>query len=350
MNKYRKNTKYKKNMNMLGVIFIRKTYMIVLALVLGFILFNLNKLEALDTFSDSQRYVYVLGDVIGIKANTDGVLVLGGEDQVEYVDKLKKGDNILYINGKKINSSQDVYDILNRLKTEYVDITFEREGQFITKSIKTKKENGIYKLGFWVRDKVSGVGTMTCYDPKENLFYAIGHPICDIDTQKILKINQGDIYSLHDLKISKGAENRIGQIKVDFDLKNKIGSFNKNSDYGIEGVLSKDLSNIDKNRILKVAGFNQIKLGKAEILFQSENNTVKYYDILIKNIDKESKILEIEIIDRELINYTGGIIQGMSGTPIVQNKKLIGSIAYVLKNNPKKGFGIFIGEMIKWGK
>ncbi|MGM9534545.1 MAG: SpoIVB peptidase S55 domain-containing protein [Intestinibacter sp.] len=332
------------------MVLIRKVYGVLFVFVLGIMLFNSNKLEALNNFSNNKKYVYVLGDVIGIKANTDGVLVLGGENQVEYVDKLKKGDNILYINGEKVSSSQDIYDILNRLKADAVDITFERDDEFITRSIKTKKENGIYKLGFWVRDKISGVGTITCYDPEENLFYAIGHPICDIDTQKILKINQGDIYELSNLKISKGTQGKIGQIKGDFDLKNKIGSFDKNSDYGIEGVLSKDLSSIDKNKILQVADFNQIKLGGAKILFQSENGTVKYYDILIKNIDTKSKFMEINIVDEDLINYTGGIIQGMSGTPIIQNDKLIGSIAYVLKNNPKKGFGIFIGEMVKWGK
>ncbi|MGN1032904.1 MAG: SpoIVB peptidase S55 domain-containing protein, partial [Intestinibacter sp.] len=200
MNKYTKNTKYKKvnDVDMLGVIFIRKVYVIVFILVFGIISFNLNKFQVVDTFFNNRKYVYVLGDVVGIKASTDGVLVLGCEDSIEYVDKLKKGDNILYINDQKVHNSQDVYDILNKLKTDAIDITFERDGKFITKSIKTKIENGIYKLGFWVRDKISGVGTMTCYDPKTNLFYAIGHPICDLDTQKILKINQGDIYNLSD--------------------------------------------------------------------------------------------------------------------------------------------------------
>lgn len=335
---------------MLGVIFIRKVYVIIFAFVFGIILFNLDKLEALDTFSNNDKYVYALGNIVGIKANTDGVLVLGGENQVEYLDKLKEGDNILYINDEKICNSQDVYDILNRLKLEIVNITFERDGKLITKSIKTKTENGIYKLGFWVRDKISGVGTMTCYDPKENVFYAIGHPICDLDTKKILKINRGDIYSLSDLKIYKGKENIVGQIKADFNLKNKIGSFYKNSNYGIQGVLSKNLSNIDSDKMFQIADFSDVKLGRAKILFQSKNNDVKYYDILIKNIDTKSKILEIEIVDKDLINYTGGIIQGMSGTPIIQNNKLIGSITYVLKDNPKKGFGIFITEMVKWGK
>ncbi|WP_455541893.1 SpoIVB peptidase S55 domain-containing protein [Intestinibacter sp.] len=298
-------------------------------------------------FFQNKKNIYVLGDIVGIKANTDGVLVLANEDDIEYIDKLREGDNILYIENQKVNSSQDVYDILNKLKKDRVNIRLEREGKLITKSIKTKQQNGIYKLGFWVRDKVSGIGTMTCYDPQKNLFYAIGHPIYDIDTQKMLKIKEGDVSELLNLEIIKGSTNKVGQIKGDFDAQNIIGSFHNNFDYGIEGSLNENLFNNYENNKMEVATFNDINLGKATILFQSENNKVESYDILINNIDKHSKILEIEIIDKDLIDYTGGIIQGMSGTPIVQNNKLIGSIAYVLKNNPKKGFGIFIGEMIK---
>ncbi len=329
------------------MVYIKKIYLITFILVFCIFLLQSNKSEVMANFFQNKKNIYVLGDIVGIKANTDGVLVLANEDDIEYIDKLREGDNILYIENQKVNSSQDVYDILNKLKKDRVNIRLEREGKLITKSIKTKQQNGIYKLGFWVRDKVSGIGTMTCYDPQKNLFYAIGHPIYDIDTQKMLKIKEGDVSELLNLEIIKGSTNKVGQIKGDFDAQNIIGSFHNNFDYGIEGSLNENLFNNYENNKMEVATFNDINLGKATILFQSENNKVESYDILINNIDKHSKILEIEIIDKDLIDYTGGIIQGMSGTPIVQNNKLIGSIAYVLKNNPKKGFGIFIGEMIK---
>ena len=269
------------------------------------------------------------------------------EENIEYVDNLREGDNILYIDNQKVNNSQDVYDILNQLKKDKVNVKLERNGKVITKSIKTKYENGIYKLGFWVRDKVSGIGTMTCYDPQKDLFYAIGHPIYDIDTKKELKIKEGYISHISNLEIIKGNTKKVGYIKGNFDTQDIIGSFLGNSDYGIEGKINQNLSYKYKNNMIEVANFNDINLGKAKILFQSHNNKVESYNILINNIDKQSKTLEIEITDKDLINYTGGIIQGMSGAPIVQNNKLIGSITYVLKNNPKKGFGIFIGEMIK---
>ena len=328
--------------NRLGVIFIKRKQLIIFILAFVVVFLGMNYFKLSDNFLGNKKYVYVLGNVVGIRANTEGVLVLGYEDNIQYIDKLKEGDNILYINDEKVNSSQDVYDILNKLKKNIVNIKFERSGK-----IKTKNEDGIYKLGFWVRDKITGIGTMTCYDPEKNQFYAIGHPIYDVDTQQVLKIKEGNIYNISNLEIIKGQDNKIGQIKGNFDIKNIIGNFKNNSNYGIEGNLNQNSINTDNKKRFQVASFKDIKLGKATILFASKDNEVKSYNILIKNIDKKSKILEVEIVDKELINYTGGIIQGMSGAPIIQNDKLIGSITYVLKKNPKKGFGIFIGEMIK---
>lgn len=329
------------------MIFIKRKYLIIFILAFVVVFLGINYFRTSENFLKNKKYVYVLGNIVGIKAKTEGVLVLGYEDNIQYIDKLKEGDNILYINDEKVNSSQDVYDILNKLKKSRVNIKFERSGKILTKSIKTKKENGIYKLGFWVRDKITGIGTMTCYDPKINQFYAIGHPIYDADIKQVLKIKEGKVCNISDLEIIKSQHNKIGQIKGNFNIKNIIGSFKKNSDYGIEGDLNQNSINIDNKKRFEVASFKDIKLGKATILFESKDNKVKSYDILIKNIDKKSKILELEIVDKELIKYTGGIIQGMSGSPIIQNNKLIGSITYVLKKNPKKGFGIFIGEMIK---
>ena len=330
------------------MIYIKRIYLIVFILLFSIIILHNKKTEVVANFFESKKYVYVLGDIVGINAKTDGVLVLANEEEnIEYIDKLREGDNILYIEDTKINSSQDVYDILNKLKKNKVNIKLERNGKIITKSIKIKHENGIYKLGFWVRDKVSGIGTMTCYDPQKNLFYAIGHPIYDIDTKKQLKIKEGNISSISNLEIIKSNSGKVGYIKGDFDNKEIIGSFLENSNYGIEGNINQNLSYKYQKKKMEVARFKDIKLGKAEVLFQSDDNKVESYDILINNIDKQSKTLEIEIIDKDLIDYTGGIIQGMSGAPIVQNNKLIGSITYVLKNNPKKGFGTFIGAMIK---
>ena len=290
--------------NRLGVIFIKRKQLIIFILAFVVVFLGMNYFKLSDNFLGNKKYVYVLGNVVGIRANTEGVLVLGYDE--------------------KVNSSQDVYDILNKLKKNIVNIKFERSGKILTKSVKTKNEDGIYKLGFWVRDKITGIGTMTCYDPEKNQFYAIGHPIYDVDTQQVLKIKEGNIYNISNLEIIKGQDNKIGQIKGNFDIKNIIGNFKNNSNYGIEGNLNQNSINTDNKKRFQVASFKDIKLGKATILFASKDNEVKSYNILIKNIDKKSKILEVEIVDKELINYTGGIIQGMSGAPIIQNDKLIG--------------------------
>lgn len=323
------------------MVYIKRLYVFAFIFVIIFLFLNFNR--------EDKKYVYVLGNVVGIKATTDGVLVLDyEEDDIEYTDKLKKGDRILYINDQKIKSSQNIYDILNKLKSDTVDITFERDGKIIKKSIKTKEKEGIYKLGLWVRDKISGIGTMTCYDFQSGLFYAVGHPICDFDIDKLLKINKGNIYNLSDIKISKANDDKIGEIKGNFESKNEIGYFSKNFDYGIEGDLREDLFHIDENRILEIASFDEIKSGKADILFELEKNKASYYDIYIGNIDQKTQSFEIEIIDKNLINYTGGIIKGMSGSPIIQNGKIIGAVTHVLSNKPTKGYGISIENMMKY--
>lgn len=324
------------------MIYIKKLYLFVFIFILSFTIYSLNN----KLLESNNKYVYLLGDVIGIKADTDGVLVLGSEDNIRYTDSLKEGDNILYIENQKIHNSEDVVSILNKLKQDSVNISFERDAKIIKKIIKTKREGDFFKLGFWVRDKISGIGTMTCYDVEKNKFYAIGHPICDTDTQKILKIKKGQVYKLSKFKALKGTRNNIGKFQGEFDLSNLIGNFYKNSDFGIEGNLLKSSINIKKNNLVKVANFKDIKEGKAQILFKSQDEDIKYYDILIKNIDNNSKIFKIQVIDKELIDYMGGIVQGMSGAPIIQDGKLIGAVTHVLVNDPTTGYGIFIENML----
>lgn len=309
------------------------------------IYYEYEKLD-LQLFSPKQ-YVYVLGDVIGIKAETSGVMVLNNEENIKYIDSIDQGDNILYIDGHKVNNSQQIYDILNKLKKDSVDVTFERNDKIITKSIKTKKQGESYKLGLWVRDKISGIGTMTCYNPEKKIFYAIGHPIYDSDIKKLLKIKQGYIYNSSNLKILKGSKQNVGKIKANFDYSKKVGNFKENSQYGIKGNLLTEHIYDKNKKLMQIGSYKKIKEGKAKIFFRDKDNSNRYYDILVKNIDIENKNFEIEIVDKDLIEYTGGIIQGMSGTPIIQDNRLIGSIGYVMNNNPKKGFGIFIEEIVK---
>lgn len=311
-----------------------------------------NKYEkSLETFQQNsihkKEYVYPLGNIIGIKADTDGALVIGfEEDDIEYIGGLKIGDNIISIENKKINNSKDITNILNDLCLDEVNIGFERNNMIENVKIKTKKENNKYKLGLWVRDKISGIGTLTCYNPITNEFYAIGHGICDMDTEKLLKIREGNIYGTSNIEIYKKNKKNIGQIKAVIDYNNSVGHFSINSKNGIKG----DFYNINYNfnlPLIEIGKRDEVKIGDAYILFQSKEGNIEPYKIKIEKILKEENNMLIKVSDNELIDYTGGIVKGMSGAPIIQNNKLIGSLTYVFKHNSKKGYGIFIDEMLK---
>lgn len=301
---------------------------------------------------DKTKYVYPLGKVVGVKATTDGVLVVGyEEDNVEYIGGIQKGDNIVKLNGKKINNEQDATNILNQLEKEDVDVTFERNGKYSTQTIKTKKQYGKAKLGLWVRDKISGVGTVTFYDPGNSKFKAIGHAITDVDTNEFLKIKQGNIYNPISIEITKANDSKVGHIKGDFKTEKSIGNFNDNSNFGISGNMKGEINK--SMQLVEVGKKESVNIGKASIIFEDKNRNATSYDIEIDSFvkDKENdRNMIIEVVDENLINYTGGIIQGMSGAPIIQNNKIVGAVTHVFKDNPKKGYGIFIDEMVELGK
>ena len=307
--------------------------------------------EILETFQQDKisqkQYVYPLGNIVGIKADTDGALVIGfEEDDIEYIGGLKIGDNIISIEGEKINNSNDITNIINKLKKDEVNILFERNNEIKKARIKTKQEGNKYKLGLWVRDKISGIGTLTCYNPSSNEFYAIGHGICDMDTNKLLTIKEGNIYNASNIEVYKNKTKNIGQIRAIIDYNNSVGSFHINSNNGIKGNFYNYNCNFNLP-IIEIGKRNDVKIGNAYILFQSKEGNIEPYKIKIEKIINEENNMLRKVVDDKLIDYTGGIVKGMSGAPIIQNNKLIGSLTYVFKHNPKKGYGIFIDEMLK---
>lgn len=308
-----------------------------------------NNIEVINTSNVNKKYVYPLGEIVGIKANTDGILVIGYEDEnVEYIGGIKIGDNIVAINDIKIEKIQDVSDILKELDEDKVKINFTRDGNYMSEIVKLKKYGEYKRLGLWVRDKISGIGTITFYDPQSLIFKGIGHPIIDSDTNELVKIKQGYIYKPQKLNIEKGTMKKVGYIYGDFDLNNPIGEIKYNSNFGISGIYNS--KNKKSTKLMEVGSKKDVKLGKAYILLEDKNKNIVSYDININNIemDKENtRQISLEVTDNRLIQYTGGIIQGMSGAPIIQNNKIIGALTHVIKDNPKKGYGIFIEEMIK---
>lgn len=293
------------------------------------------------------KYLIPLGNIVGIRANTDGILVL--ENEEDYIDGIKSGDNIVSIEGKRVYSSKDVKKIINHCKKDFVDVLVDRDGEYIQKEVKLVKNGNEYKLGLWIRDKISGVGTMTFYNPEDNTFSAIGHAIKDIDANELIKVKNGNIYNAKDIEIIKGDDGCVGQIKANFNVDKSIGNFNNNDDFGINGKLT-TYDNGGKHKILEVSDKKDVRVGPASILFQNKDGIIEEYKVVVKKINnkdrKYGKDMIVEVVDDRLIDYTGGIIQGMSGAPIIQNNKIIGALTHVFLDNSKIGYGIFIDKMI----
>lgn len=333
------------------VLFITKNKQIIIIILCIISIFSLVNLKQEKYEKKEVKYIIPLGNIIGISANTDGVLVLGNEDsESEFVDGVKIGDTLISVDGIKIYSNTDVKNILNEKKDSSVDIVIDRDGEIIRKNIDVKKEGDNYRLGLWVRDKISGIGTMTYYDPENKCFAALGHAIKDNDTKQLIKVKEGEIYNSKNINIVKGSNKTVGQIIGEFDTNNSIGNFTVNNKFGINGNLL-TYDNDKSYKLLKVGNEKDIKLGPAKIMFENKDKNIEEYSIEIKKInrvsEKSGKDMVIEVVDERLLEYTGGIVQGMSGAPIIQNNKIIGAITHVFIDNSKIGYGVFINKMIK---
>lgn len=305
--------------------------------------------------------VIPLGTAIGMKLYTKGVLVVGMA-QIETDNKnkakpyensgIEQGDTILSINNHEISNTNELIEEVNNSNGNEIKVQYARENKTLETSITPVKYNNEYKIGLWVRDAAAGVGTLTFYEPSTNSFMALGHGISDIDTEKIVDIANGELITANIVSIKKGLKGNPGEIKGTIDIGNKIGNIKKNTNLGVYGtVTDKNYLGINGNTELEVATRSEIKEGKAQIICQLDNNERKKYEIDIEKIytmnNEDNKSMLIKITDEDLLNKTGGIIQGMSGAPIIQDGKFIGAVTNVLVNDPTQGYAIFADMMIK---
>ncbi len=284
--------------------------------------------------------VVPIGNLIGVKLYTNGVLVVGmseifGIDNHSYKpyegSGIEEGDVIVKIDEQEITCTSELTNKINSSRGEDMTVTFVRDGNFLETSMRAiETDDNTYKVGLWVRDTAAGVGTATFYDPERKGFASLGHGIIDPDTEELIDIASGEIVTANILSVIKGENGNPGKIQGSIDGEPTIGRIYKNTPYGIYGYLNNpSLLLIDTNRLYPVALRNEIKVGKASIISTLENGQTKEYDIDIEkiyldnNIDNKSMI--IRITDQELLEKTGGIVQGMSGSPIIQNGKLIRS-------------------------
>jgi len=303
------------------------------------------------------------GHPIGVRLNTDGVLVVGTANVTDIYgnthniaekEGIKVGDILLSIDGTKIINARHVEEILNLHEGKELDFTFIRDARKYTVKLHPVKsiDDNKFRLGLWIRDKTSGVGTITFYHPSSKKFGALGHPITDIDTGNILSLRDGEIIKSKIISIEEGKKGKPGEIKgVFYDVNKPLGKLEKNNRLGVFGILNEEIKNDFYTEEIPIAYQHEIKEGPAHILTTINSRGMEKYEIEILKIIPQSKIddksMIIRVTDKELLKHTGGIVQGMSGSPIIQNNKLIGAVTHVLINDPTKGYGVFIEWMIE---
>ena len=295
--------------------------------------------------------VIPIGKIVGLKLYTSGILVVGINENILNESDIKEGDAIISINNEKVESIENIKSIVEKSNGEDLLVKYIRDNDEILVSTisPVKTEDNSYKLGLWVKEGATGVGTISFYNPETNDFAALGHGVYDKDTGELLKIEEGSLLNSKVISISKGEYGMPGEIKGALIEDDKLGDIEKNTEFGIYGSLN--INNISSNDKIKVASRSEIKKGLAYILCSIDGNEPKEYEIEIENINIENNInnrsMKIRITDEELIEKTGGIICGMSGCPIIQNGKLIGVVTNVLVNNSEVGYGVFVVFLLK---
>lgn len=297
-------------------------------------------------------YIIVGGENIGIELKTDGVMVVGfykvNDEYIASKAGLEIGDVITSINDQKVAS---IYDLTNKIKTSdgNIKVEFKRDNDIKTINLQLVKDNNNYKTGIYVKDSVTGIGTLTYIDPNTKLFGALGHEITDSRTGKILDISGGSIFESNVTDIEPSSNGTPGEKNAKIMTDSINGSIFENTTKGIFGNYTDDF---DNSKLYKVAKPDEIKTGKAEILTVLDGDVVSKYEIEITKLNNSTstKNISFKITDQELLNKTNGIVQGMSGSPIIQNNQIIGAVTHVVVDNPHKGYGIFITNMLEEGE
>ncbi len=304
------------------------------------------------------KKVIPVGKTVGIYVNTKGILVIDtgevtdlyGNTSTPAKNKLIKGDYITELNGTKIKTKKQLISSITDCGGETLNFVVERNSEKVNVKVEPV-ETGVdtYKIGIWVRDDLQGLGTVTYVQGNE--FGALGHSITDTDTGELMKVSGGKLYMADIYGVEKGISGTPGEIEgmITYDTRNVVGDISGNKTYGIFGNITDEFrEEISGEKSVEVASEDEVKLGRAQIqTFVSGEK--KLYDINIVNVHKNKngdKEMEIEVTDDDLISLTGGIVQGMSGSPIIQNGKLIGCVTHVFVDNPTRGYGIFIDRMM----
>ena len=298
-------------------------------------------------------YILAGGQNIGIELNSNGVLIVGtykvgNKDPARDAD-LQTGDKIISINNEEIGSIEEMLKIISELSNPTsVDISYLRGSKNKTTTLNlVMDDNNVYKTGLYVKDSINGVGTLTFIDPHTKIYGALGHEIIEKTTGQKLEIKDGKIYSSVVTGITPSNEGNPGEKNARYNVNDIYGDIKENSHAGIFGTYTENLPNTN---LYKVAKPEEIKLGKASILTVVNDNNIEMFDINILKISPDNKQIKnilFEVTDKDLLNISGGIVQGMSGSPIIQDDMIIGAVTHVVVDDCTKGYGIFITNMLE---
>lgn len=305
----------------------------------------------LNVFAYS-NYVIPGGNNIGIEVYNEGIIVIGFYkiNNRYNTSELKIGDVITKINNTEVYTVDEMIDAIEKnVKDNMVDITVLRNKKEKIIQFNLINQEGVYKTGLYVKDSISGIGTLTYIDPETKIYGALGHEIIESNSMTSVEVKSGTIFESLVTSIDRSSIGSAGTKNAKFYSNNVYGNVSKNTVSGIYGKYTDELPN---KEVLEVGQPEELKEGKATIYTVLEGETVNEFTINITNINKSGKIKNItfEITDNELIEKTGGVVQGMSGSPIIQNNKIFGAVTHVIVNNPTTGYGIFITTMLKEGE
>ena len=319
--------------------------------IFGVIPFSTVNVEVVDNM-----YVAVLGNPFGMKIYTDGVLVIEATDvntangsvNPAIAAGIKVGDYIKTVNGHKVSCNEELSQLVTQSGGNSMAFEVVREGETVKFNVTPviDSQSGIYRIGIWVRDSSAGVGTLTFYSPANDVICGLGHGICDSDTETLLEVDKGELVGASILSVEKGSAGNPGSLKGKFTY-DSIADIQLNCEMGVYGFSKQ---NISTPNLTEVALKQEVYDGEAQILCTVSGDTPKLYSCNIKKHNTNSldiQNLVVTVTDPELIETTGGIVQGMSGSPIIQNGKLIGAVTHVLVDDPTKGYGIFAENMLE---
>ena len=321
-------------------------------------LFDVIPIKTVSVKVVQEKLLVPCGTPFGIKMFTNGVMVVGVAD-IESAGKMinpaavagvKVGDIITAVNGKAVTQNSQVAKLIESSAGEPVKLSIKRNEEALTATLTPilSDVDGSYKGGLWVRDSTAGIGTVTFYDPSNGAFGGLGHGICDVDTNELMPLRSGDVISVTISGIVKGQKGRAGELRGYFNNDFPVGQLQANSEAGVYGTLN---ASPVPAQAIPLAAKQEVKTGAAQIYTTVDGTAPRPYGIEIESINYQdgtkTKNLVVKVTDPDLLGKTGGIVQGMSGSPIVQNGKLVGAVTHVFVNDPTRGYGILAENMLE---